>query len=137
MLNFRRCISLISSNGVKLVSKTPEYILNRRKITTSSLIRNKNILLNQSNRNFNTMMINPCKNIINNSCLAMKRLNNINTNININYMQITKRHMNRNARRPKKANHGKRPCSHVRRRLKQKMIRTRRKRKPLFSYLQY
>ncbi|TYZ57431.1 hypothetical protein PybrP1_006147 [[Pythium] brassicae (nom. inval.)] len=31
---------------------------------------------------------------------------------------IGMRLLNRNARRPKKANHGKRPCSHHRRRLK-------------------
>ncbi|GAB9464259.1 hypothetical protein Gpo141_00001695 [Globisporangium polare] len=32
--------------------------------------------------------------------------------------------LNRNARRPKKANHGKRPCSHVRRRAKRLSRRT-------------
>ena len=137
MLNFSKFTSLIASNSVKLVSETPKYISNRRNITTSSLTRNKNILLNQSGRNFNTTMINTCKSLTTYSFLATKRLNIIHTNINGNPIQITRRHMNRNARRPKKANHGKRPCSHVRRRLKQKMIRTRRKRKPLFSYLQY
>ena len=82
-------------------------------------------------------MNNPYKRIIDNSSLTTKLLNNMNVISNSNHMQITKRHMNRNARRPKKANHGKRPCSHVRRRLNKKMIKTRRKRKPLFSYLVY
>lgn len=46
--------------------------------------------------------------------------------------QVT-RAMNRNARRPKKANHGKRPCSRVRRRLKAKMIKSRAHRKPVLG----
>ncbi|GBG33865.1 Hypothetical Protein FCC1311_100882 [Hondaea fermentalgiana] len=32
--------------------------------------------------------------------------------------------LNRNARKPKKANHGKRPCSHVRRREKRRKVKT-------------
>ena len=42
--------------------------------------------------------------------------------------------MNRNARRPKKANHGKRPCSHARRREKQKQLKSRGYAKKIFGF---
>ena len=41
--------------------------------------------------------------------------------------------MNRNARWPKKSNHGKRPCSHARRWAKRKMIKSRAYRKKIFG----
>ncbi len=43
------------------------------------------------------------------------------------------RHMNRNARRPSKANHGKRPCSHARRRAKRGLIKSRAYRTLIFG----
>ena len=46
--------------------------------------------------------------------------------------QLT-RGMNRNARRPKKANHGKRPCSRIRRRARAAMIKSRAHRKKIFG----
>eukprot|EP01039_Chlorochromonas_danica_P002922 gene2923-3189_t len=47
---------------------------------------------------------------------------------------ILNREMNRNARRPKKANHGKRPCSHARRRAKRDMIKSVAYRKKIFGF---
>jgi len=42
--------------------------------------------------------------------------------------------MNRNARRPKKANHGKRPVSHARRREKAKGLKSRAYRVKVFGF---
>jgi len=42
--------------------------------------------------------------------------------------------MNRNARRPKKANHGKRPVSHARRRQKMKTLKSRAYREKIFGF---
>ena len=47
---------------------------------------------------------------------------------------IITRCMNRNARRPKKANHGKRPVSHARRREKTKSLKSRAYRKKIFGF---
>jgi len=47
-------------------------------------------------------------------------------NFSPNVVQLTvTRNLNRNARLPKKSNHGKRPCSRMRRRLKAKQIKSR------------
>jgi len=48
--------------------------------------------------------------------------------------QQTVRNMNRNARRPKKANHGKRPVSHARRREKAKRIKSRAYKEKIFGF---
>ena len=42
--------------------------------------------------------------------------------------------MNRNARRPKRANHGKRPVSHARKREKQKSLKSRLYREKVFGF---
>ena len=47
---------------------------------------------------------------------------------------IITRGMNRNARRPKKANHGKRPVSHARRRQKAKSLKSRAYREKVFGF---
>jgi hypothetical protein len=44
------------------------------------------------------------------------------------------RGMNRNARRPKRANHGKRPVSHARKRAKAKLIKSRLYREKVFGF---
>lgn len=44
------------------------------------------------------------------------------------------RFMNRNARRPKKANHGKRPCSHARRHAKRGKVKSRAYRERVFGF---
>ena len=44
------------------------------------------------------------------------------------------RMMNRNARRPKRANHGKRPVSHARRREKKKSLKSRSCREKIFGF---
>lgn len=54
--------------------------------------------------------------------------------LNTGLGSIIVRNMNRNARRPKKANHGKRPCSHARRREKLKHFSSVRFKKPIFGF---
>ena len=51
----------------------------------------------------------------------------------LNHMQIV-RHMNRNARRPKAANHGKRPVCNARRRAKDKMLKSRAYKEKIFGF---
>ena len=46
----------------------------------------------------------------------------------------TVRYMNRNARRPKKANHGKRPVCNMRRREKSKQLKSRAYREKIFGF---
>lgn len=48
--------------------------------------------------------------------------------------QLNVRCMNRNARRPKRANHGKRPVSHARRREKAKRIKSRAYKEKIFGF---
>jgi hypothetical protein len=50
------------------------------------------------------------------------------------YSMNTVRNMNRNARRPKKANHGKRPVCHARRREKAKSMKSRLYRQKAFGF---
>ena len=55
-------------------------------------------------------------------------------NTSPNYILTTVRNTNRNARRPKKANHGKRPVSHCRRREKAKQIKSRGYAEKIFGF---
>ena len=50
------------------------------------------------------------------------------------HLQQQVRCMNRNARRPKRANHGKRPVSHARKREKQKSLKSRLYREKVFGF---
>lgn len=55
--------------------------------------------------------------------------------LNISKFLLTPvRQMNRNARRPKRANHGKRPVSHARQREKAKQLKSRAYRKKIFGF---
>lgn len=57
--------------------------------------------------------------------LAQGRNNLLVNNNKFKYQNQSIRCMNRNARRPKKANHGKRPCSHARRHAKRGKLKSR------------
>lgn len=54
--------------------------------------------------------------------------------INTNYACNINRYMNRNARRPKKANHGKRAVCNARRKARYNKIRSRAHREKIFGY---
>ncbi len=53
---------------------------------------------------------------------------------NDNFLLTASREMNRNARRPKKANHGKRPCNRMRRREKLNRLKSRAHKAKIFGF---
>ena len=68
------------------------------------------------------------------SLLTMSTNNNNNAGHGLNCQLQMVRYMNRNARRPKKANHGKRPVCNMRRREKSKQLKSRAYREKIFGF---
>ena len=123
-------LGLSSSSRISSVARKP---FNHHHYSTSmaspSFQYNGNINSSSSSLFCRMMSTSIIKSNINNSMNMnhMKlRLDSLRNNNHNTMGNLIVRHMNRNARRPKKANHGKRPCSRMRRRLKAQTIKSRR-----------
>ena len=70
-----------------------------------------------------------------NTCVSLSNGLGANSTLSVSPHRLSQvRLMNRNARRPKRANHGKRPVSHARKREKMKSLKSRLYREKVFGF---